>query len=108
MIICFQLHKLTWWTRHHKQDPEVDDDGEQQPEEGKQGTGDEITNDNKDKEIAISVVEEDAETTSRQGKTMVGLICALLGVTSDSDCIGVAEGGSGGSEEPPLGGSNRA
>ena len=84
MIICFQLHKLTWWTRHHKQDPEVDDD-EQQPEEGKQGTGDDITNDNKNKEMAISVVEEDVETTSTQGKTMAGLIYALLGVISDSD-----------------------
>ena len=85
MIICFQLHKLTWWTRHHKQDPEVDDDDEQQPEGRKQGTGDEITNDNKNKEMAISVVEEDVETTSTQGKTMAGLICALLGVISDSD-----------------------
>ena len=78
MIICFQLHKLTWWTRHHKQDPEVDDDGEQQPEEGKQGTGDEITNDHKDKEIAIGVSEDDEETTSTQGKRMVGL-CSVRG-----------------------------
>ena len=86
LIICFQLHKLTWWTRHHKQDPEVDDDDEQQSEVGtKQGTGDDITNDNKNKEIATSVVEEDVETTSTQGKTMAGLMYALLGVISDSD-----------------------
>ena len=77
MIICFQLHKLTWWTRHHKQDPEVDDDDEQQPEERKKGTGDDITNDNKNKEMAISVIEEDVERTSTQGKTMAGLIYAL-------------------------------
>ena len=91
MIICFQLHKLTWWTRHHKQDPQVDDDDEQQPEGRKQGTGDEITNDNKDKEIAIGVLEDDEETTSTQGKTMVGLIYAPLGVISDSDWMFITQ-----------------
>ena len=91
LIICFQLHKLTWWTRHHKQDPEVDDDDEQQPEEGKQATGDDITNDNKNKETAISVLKDDKETTSTQGKTMAGLIYALTGVINDSDWMFITQ-----------------